>query len=239
VRPSIFCNDCGWIETRRNKTYVLHYLRCENRFSKRFKLVIFGLLFVVIETVLMNSGIIGLSNTIMGESIETVSPPTNPAPPVAQTDSDIKAIDSLLQKYQVESTRRGRVAEAIIRSSRKHKIDPRLVASILIVESRGNPFAISGRNAVGIMQIHVPTWGSVADEEGVNLFKIEDNVDLGVRILENYVKRYGQEEGIKRYTGWKQSNPGSVQNAEAYLHKVEQIYIPSTVSTPINSPASD
>jgi hypothetical protein len=193
-------------------------------------------LLLVLPALLISPGMIGFG-TIMGGAIETVATPVTPTHPVAETDSDIKAIDSLLKTYQVESTRRGRVAEAIIRSSRKHKIDPRLVASVLIVESRGNPFAISGRNAVGIMQIHVPTWRRVVDEEGVNLFKIEDNVDLGVRILGDYVRRYGREEGIKRYTGWKRNSPESVQNAEAYLQKVEQIYIPSTVSTPINNPA--
>ena len=64
---------------------------------------------------------------------------------------------------------------------------PRLVASIIIVESRANPFAISESDSVGIMQIHLPTWGRSPTEQGINLFKIEDNVDLGVRILSGYI----------------------------------------------------
>src|SRR5262245_33809223 len=96
---------------------------------------------------------------------------------------DLATIDSLLKKFNVDHARRNRVAEAIVHSSRKHNVDARLVASIIIVESRGNPFAISHSDDVGIMQIHVPTWAQTLDEEGINLFKIEDNVDFGVRIL--------------------------------------------------------
>ena len=37
-------------------------------------------------------------------------------------------------------------------------------------------------NAVGIMQIHLHTWAGLADKENINLFNVEDNVELGVRI---------------------------------------------------------
>ncbi len=147
------------------------------------------------------------------------------APPVWRPDPGLNAIDALLKKFEVQSARRARVAQAIVRSSRRHDLDPRLVASILIVESRGNPFAISSADAVGIMQIHVPTWARTIEEEGINLFKIEDNVDFGVRILRDYVKRYGHDEGVKRYCGWKPGDPLSAQNAAGYLEKVHRVYL--------------
>ncbi|PYR87059.1 MAG: hypothetical protein DMG18_00880, partial [Acidobacteria bacterium] len=102
--------------------------------------------------------------------------------------------------------------------------DPRLVASIMIVESRANPFAISESDAIGIMQIHLPTWGPQADKEGINLFKIEDNIKFGTRILQGYIRRFGLWEGVKRYKGW---NPESSSSAEAvsdYVAKVQGIY---------------
>jgi len=132
-------------------------------------------------------------------------------------------IEAFLKRFEVDPARRERVAKAIVRSSRRHNIDPRLLASILIVESRGNPFAISSANAVGIMQIHVPTWARTVDREGINLFKIEDNVDFGARILSEYLTRYGEDEGIKRYNGWAPS-AGEALNAQAYLQKVQNIY---------------
>jgi soluble lytic murein transglycosylase-like protein len=142
----------------------------------------------------------------------------------ATPDPNIKKLDSLLKKYQVVDDRRMRVIAAILRSSRRHELDPWLLASIVIIESRANPFAVSRSNAVGIMQIHVPTWSHVVEKESINLFKIEDNVDFGARILGAYVKRHGLDEGIKRYNGWHSDRPETVQTAEAYLRKVHSIY---------------
>jgi hypothetical protein len=93
----------------------------------------------------------------------------------------------------------------------------------MIVESRANPFAISNKDAVGLMQIHLRTWGQIADREGVNLFKIEDNIDFGVRILKDYVHRHGIWGGVRRYRGWTEA-PGSYQEAEEYVQKVQRIY---------------
>ena len=143
--------------------------------------------------------------------------------PASRPDPGVAAINVLLKRFDVVPTRRERLAEAIVRSSGRHKIDPRLVASVMIVESRGNPFAISPSDAVGIMQIHVPTWARTIDQEGINLFKIEDNIEFGVRILKDYIDRYGSDEGIKRYNGWNPNTP-ETSTADAYLQKVRQIY---------------
>ena len=94
----------------------------------------------------------------------------------------------------------------------------------MIVESRANPFAISGRDSVGIMQIHLPTWGRTADREGINLLKIEDNVDFGARILRDYVHQFGVWDGVKRYNGRISEDPDSQRSAEEYLNKVQGVY---------------
>src|SRR5207249_9820862 len=131
------------------------------------------------------------------------------------------SIDAFLNKYKVDEGQRSRIASAVVRSGRKYDVDPFLIASIMIVESRANPFAISGSDSIGIMQIHVPTWGKTADQEGINLLKVEDNVDFGVRILKQYVDRYGLWQGVKRYKGWNPENPVSAQNADEYVEKVQ------------------
>jgi soluble lytic murein transglycosylase-like protein len=158
----------------------------------------------------------GIDGGIKESKPESVS---RPDPGVAA----VEAIDVLLKRFDIAPTRRKRVAEAIVTSSSRHKIDPRLVASVMIVESRGNPFAISSSDAVGIMQIHVPTWARTVDQEEINLFKIEDNIEFGVRILKDYIDRYGHDEGIKRYNGWNPNTP-EPSAAEAYLQRVRQIY---------------
>jgi soluble lytic murein transglycosylase-like protein len=181
----------------------------------------------VLEAGLLTSNAIGSFGRTKDEPADITRHQANVPPSASRPDPGIKIIDALLKKFEIDPARRKRVAEAIVRSSRRHNLDPRLVASIVIVESRGDPFAISPSNAVGIMQIHVPTWAHTIDHEGINLFKIEDNIDFGVRILRDYVARYGDDEGIKRYNGWNPDSPESM-NAEAYLEKVRHIYLSSS-----------
>jgi hypothetical protein len=216
---SIFCQRCRWIQKGHNKVYVLH--RCESTSSRRSVLVIVALLLMTLEAGLLSSNATVFFGSRVDERLNSEPQPSTT--PSVSRDPAVKDIDAFLKKCEISGARRKRVAEAIVSSSRRHDIDPRLVASIMVVESRGNPFAISSSSAVGIMQIHVPTWSHTVDEEGINLFKIEDNVDFGARILREYVKHYGRDEGIKRYNGWDPNAPES-PNAGAYLRKVRNVY---------------
>ena len=135
----------------------------------------------------------------------------------------LRSVEGMLAEFGASPEIRSRVARAIVDSSRKYNVDPRLVTSVMLVESGANPFAVSTGDSVGIMQIHVPTWGAVADKQGINLFKIEDNVDLGVRILKGYIAQNGVWEGVKKYKGIS-DDPVSQQSAEDYVQKVRQIY---------------
>ena len=186
-------------------------------------MIIVALLLALLETGLLSSNAIGFFAPATEAPIKTDLGDAPLMPSVSHLYPEINAIDHLLTRFGIDETRRKRVSEAIVRSSRKHDIDPRLVASVMLVESRGNAFAISSSNAVGIMQIHVPTWAHKVDEESINLFKVEDNVDFGVRILKDYLQRYGRDEGIKRYNGWNPNDPKST-TAEAYFQKVQRIY---------------
>jgi len=138
----------------------------------------------------------------------------------------------MLQGHGVSQDRLPRVVRAIMESSHKYKVDPKLVTSIVIVESGANPFAVSSADAVGIMQIHLPTWGKVADRENINLFKIEDNIDLGVRILHDYISDSDIWEGVARYLG-KGDSLESQRAANAYVRKVQRIYGVDPDNTPL------
>jgi hypothetical protein len=225
MRSSKYCPQRGWSDRSRKNDYILFRLRCGDRLSRKSKLGILALLLVLLEGRLLSSNTIGSFDEKLDEPVHIASNQASMTPAVFHPDPETKAIDSLLRAFDVDGTRRSRVVQAILQSSRKHKLDPRLVASIVVVESRGNPFAISTSDAVGIMQIHVPTWAGKVDEEGINLFKIEDNVDFGVRILGDYVKQYGRDEGVKRYNGLKPSDPASAENAQGYLLKVQHVYL--------------
>jgi soluble lytic murein transglycosylase-like protein len=206
----------GW-----NSRYVLHRLSCEEWVSKPSKLLIL--------TVLISCLVLGFSSPGV-----LVFPEPGPAPVVQQAsfqlpilpkiDPAVSSMVSFLKKYAVDEEHRDRVAVAIVKSARKYDLDPRLAAAIMIVESRANPFAISNFDSIGIMQIHLPTWGATAEKQGINLFKVEDNVDFGVRILKDYVRRFGMWEGVKRYKGWLPDDPDSSQAADDYVAKVQHIY---------------
>jgi soluble lytic murein transglycosylase-like protein len=206
----------GW-----NAPYILHCLSCKEWLSKSSKLLIL--------TILLSVLVLGFPTpsayVFSGQSaVQEVQEAGFDLPVLAATSPTVTAIKSFLRRYKVDESHCDRIASAIVNSSRKYDLDPKLVASIMIVESRANPFAISNLDAIGIMQIHLPTWGATAEHEGINLFKIEDNVDFGVRILKDYVRRFGLWDGVKRYNGWSPDNPDSLQAADGYVAKVQSIY---------------
>ena len=206
----------GW-----NVRYILHCMTCKEWISKSSKLLILTIVLSVLVLGFPTPSAFVFSGPGSVHAIEEaglqipLALPSNPA---------VMAIESFLKKYDVDESHRSRVARAIVASSKKYDLDARLIASIMIVESRANPFAISNLESIGIMQIHLPTWGQEAEREGINLFKIEDNVDLGSRILKDYVHRFGLWEGVKRYNGWNPDHPEAFQAAEDYLAKVQHIY---------------
>jgi soluble lytic murein transglycosylase-like protein len=133
------------------------------------------------------------------------------------------AVEKMLVRHGVNKERLPRVVRAIVSSSSRHGVDPRLVASIVIVESGANPYAISEADSVGLMQIHLGTWAAIADKEDINLFKVEDNVEFGVRILRDYISASDTWEGVARYRG-KTDAPESQRTALEYVQKVQRIY---------------
>jgi soluble lytic murein transglycosylase-like protein len=221
MQPFAFCMRCRGMRVGWNGRYILHCLSCKEWFSKSTKLLIFTVLLSVLVLGFPTPSAYVFSGQSPAQEIQEAG---FDLPLLAAIDPAVTSMKTLLKRYHVDEAHCDRIASAIVKSSRKYDIDPKLVASIMIVESRANPFAISHLDSIGIMQIHLPTWGTTAEEEGINLFKIEDNVDFGVRILRDYVRRFGLWEAVKRYNGLTADNPDSAQAAEDYLAKVKNIY---------------
>lgn len=219
MQPKIaFCIRCRGMKVGWNRRYILHSLLCRpwRRHSS-------GLLSLLILPALLLA---------FPEPSASVFPADKPAPMVQKTGSndvasvgpEIESMDAFLKRHEVVPSNRSRLAESIVNSAKKYNLNPKLIASVLIIESRGNPFAISGKDAVGLMQIHLPTWGLTADREGINLLKIEDNIDFGARILKDYVRQFGLWEGVRRYNGFHVDDPASEQSAQEYVAKVQRVY---------------
>jgi len=72
-------------------------------------------------------------------------------------------------------------------SCEKYGVDPSLVHALVKVESDYNPFALSNKGAMGLMQLMPQT---ATDMNVKNSFSPQDNVDGGVRYLRYLLDRY-------------------------------------------------
>ena len=92
--------------------------------------------------------------------------------------------------------------QAVSDESVLHGIDPRIAAATLAIESSCNPYAVSVRGAVGLMQITPKTWSDKYDfTKTYNLLNLHDNVQVGISILADMIHTYGEREGVRRYQG--------------------------------------
>ncbi len=81
-----------------------------------------------------------------------------------------------------------RIAEE---AARRHSLDPQLVKAVIQVESGWDPFAVSRRGAMGLMQLMPAT----VKEMGVrNPYDPEENINAGVRYLKALIDRFGDIE---------------------------------------------
>jgi len=91
----------------------------------------------------------------------------------------------------------GRVARTVAAEARRAGFSPEFVLAVIRVESGGDPFAISSKGALGLMQLLPTTGQAVAREVGLRwdgpetLFDPVVNVRLGVAYLERLRARYG------------------------------------------------
>lgn len=226
LKPWIFCSRCRGLEVGWNRRYLGHSLTCLgglSRSARHLALVLAAAVVVVLFPLRSTAPVIAEWHSPAPQettelALASESGPRAEDPLLGPT---VAAIEDLLARHTlVDTSQRLRIARAVVASARRHDVDPFLVTGILIAESSGNAHAISNRQAVGIMQIHVPTWGAETEAEGLNLFLLEDNIDFGSRIIRNYTRTYGLWEGVMRYLG--ASEP--TDEAVAYVRRVQGIY---------------
>lgn len=226
LKPWIFCSRCRGLEVGWNRRYLSHSLTCLgglSRSARLLALVLAAALVVVLFPLRSTAPVIAEWHSQEPTESAFASGSGTEAHEAQDQllDPTVAAVDDLLARHTlVGTTQRLRIARAVVTSARRHDVDPFLVTGILIAESSGNAHAISNRQAVGIMQIHVPTWGAETEAEGLNLLLLEDNIDFGTRIIRNYTRTYGLWEGVMRYLG--ASEP--TDEARAYVRRVQGIY---------------
>jgi hypothetical protein len=82
------------------------------------------------------------------------------------------------------------------------KLEPRILAATIAVESACNQYAVSNRGAIGLMQVVARTWKDTYDfSKDFNLLNRSDNLHVGASILAGLIKQYGQVNGLRRFNG--------------------------------------
>src|SRR5215468_4346466 len=136
--------------------------------------------------------------------IAVPAPDVAAAPPVAAPpapgDPTVAAVCAHLARSQATTglTDRAvaRLAETIVVEARRYHFDPSLVLAVIHVESRFDTYAVSPKDALGLMQLLPSTGEELAPAVGVEwhgpqtLFDPVANVRLGVAYLRQLTDRY-------------------------------------------------
>ena len=98
----------------------------------------------------------------------------------------------ILLQPKVDPVMAAEISEVVMRECVNKNLDPSLIIGLIKIESNFNPFAESGKGAIGLMQIRYTTWKEEPEllDNGVPakgaLFWIDRNITAGTHILQKY-----------------------------------------------------
>ena len=119
------------------------------------------------------------------------------------------------------------LAERIVLEAQRHNFDPGLVLAVMHVESRYDTFAVSNRDAMGLMQILPSTGEWMARKMGIawhgpqTLFDPIVNVQIGVAYLRELADRYDSIPTALTAYNW---GPGAIDRKIQRGQPMPQIY---------------
>jgi hypothetical protein len=117
--------------------------------------------------------------------------------------AESRAVDELIQSSTLpgawSSDDISELSRFILAKSAQYGVSPFLVLSLIDVESRFRPAAVSPRGAVGLMQLLPDTAAEVALKTGLIwhpdlLVDPKANIELGLRYMAKLKKQFGSEE---------------------------------------------
>jgi soluble lytic murein transglycosylase-like protein len=128
-------------------------------------------------------------NGNLNEGIDTSTP----------TESDILKL-ILRFSDDISSSQAHELAKLIIEECDNYEIDPSLILAIIQVESNFSPMAVSGKGAIGLMQVMPSTGEYLAEKLGISISgkkELHDpflNVRLGIYYLSLLEDRFDNTE---------------------------------------------
>ena len=112
--------------------------------------------------------------------------------------------DFIAKRFRVAREAVGGFVAAAFRAGTAHRVDPLLILAVVAVESRFNPVAESSLGARGLMQVLPRFHQDKLAEHGGDAALLDPvlNIDIGTRILREYLRRTGAtESGLQMYGG--------------------------------------
>ena len=111
------------------------------------------------------------------------------------------AMDYVSRRYKVSAEAVQPIFATAQVVGRELHIDPLLIIAVIGVESSFNPFSQSGFGAQGLMQV-VPRFHQDKLPEEASFLDPVTNVQVGARVLKEYIHRHGGlEEGLQQFGG--------------------------------------
>ena len=127
-------------------------------------------------------GVVHFTNFPKERSAKLVKPQAN-----AQTATARKSLPQSAPREQRNDLVPAAYLDHIDKSCEKFGVDPSLVRAIVKVESAYNPFAVSRKGAMGLMQLMPQT---AEDMKVKNSFNPHENIEGGVKYLRYLLDRY-------------------------------------------------
>ena len=139
------------------------------------------------------------------------------ADPSELPHSQALVTDWLSRKYRVAHEPMGALVAEAYRFGEEIGVDPKLILSVMAMESRFNPFAASPVGAQGLMQVMTRVHTDKFEDYGGNLaaFDPHSNLQVGAIILRDTIRRAGSVEGgLRLYVG------AVTTSGEGYINRV-------------------
>ena len=121
----------------------------------------------------------------------------------AERDQRVLA-EFIAKRFRVARDAVAGVVAAAFRAGSEHRVDPLLVLAVVAVESRFNPVAESAVGAKGLMQVLPKYHQDKLTQHGGDAALLDPvlNIEIGTRILREYLQRAGDlESGLQMYGG--------------------------------------
>lgn len=153
---------------------------------------------------------------------DLLQPDLGPGSPLPPDPVDAAAGLALTGAVRIADLTPGAYHGLVLAAAHRHRLDPRLLAAVVSVETDWDPSAVGAYGELGLMQILPSTGLFLARMSGLDQYDLRDSatsLDLGARYLSVLLNRYGSEErALAAYNG----GPRAVASAgtNAYARKV-------------------